>query len=65
MISTVELKKDVTGASILGIIIGKFCYGKKSCLIILLKVNKNLEISFYCTILLFSLAVYLWVEDNK
>ena len=59
MIFIVELKKYVTGTSIFGIIVGKFYYRKKLYSIILLKVNKSLEVGFYYTILSFSLAVYL------
>ena len=59
MIFVVDLKKNVTSASSFGIIIGKLRYGKKLCPIILLKINKNLKISFYYTILPLSLAIYL------
>ena len=62
MISAVKLERYVINISIFDIIIGKLCYKKKSCLIILLKVNKNLKVSFYYTILPLFLAVYLWVE---
>ena len=51
-------------ASILGIVIGKFYYKKKPCLIILFKVDKKLEVGFYYTILPFDLIVYLWVKDG-
>ena len=33
-------------------------------LIIVIKVDKSLKISFYYTILFFSLAIYLKVKDN-
>ena len=62
MISTIEFKKHVIGASILGIIIGKFCYKKKPCLVILFKINKGLKVRFYYTILLFDLTVCLWIK---
>ena len=52
-------------ASILGMIVSKFCYEKKLCSIILLKFDKNLEISFYYTILPLSLVVYLWKESDR
>ena len=52
-------------ASILVIIIGKFCRTKKLYLIILLKVDKNLEISFYYSILLLILAISLQIERDK
>ena len=65
MISAIKLKKYMAGVNILGVIINKFRYDKKLCPIILLKVDKSLEIGFYCTILPFHLAVYLQIEDNK
>ena len=61
MISAVELKKGMAGASTFGIIIDKLCYKKKLCPIILLEIDKNLEVSFYYTILSLNLAVRLWV----
>ena len=64
MISAIELKRCVAGAGILGIVVRKFCHGKKPCPIILLEVDKNLEVGFYCTILPFSLAVRLRVEGG-
>ena len=59
MISVIKLKRHMANASIPGIIIGKFCHEKKLCPIILLKVDKNLEVGFYCTILSFGLTVHL------
>ena len=64
MISTVELKKSLANASILGIIVGKFRHEKKLCPIILFKVNKSLKVDFYCIILPLNLAVYLWVKSS-
>ena len=64
MISAIELERCMAGAGILGIIISKLRHGKKPCPIILLKVDKGLEVDFYCTILPFSLAVRLWVEGG-
>ena len=64
MISAIELKRDVANASILGIIVSKLRYEKKSCPIILFKIDKGLEVGFYHTILPFSLAVCLWVEGS-
>ena len=51
--------------SIFGIVVGKLRYKKKLCSIILLKVDKSLEIDFYCTILPLCLIVYLQVEGGK
>ena len=55
----------MAGANILGIIIGKLCYEKKLCLIILLKVDKDLEISFYHNIMPLDLAIYLWIKGVR
>ena len=59
MIFIIELERCVAGASILSIIVGKLRYGKKLCPIILLKIDKDSEINFHHTILLFSLAIHL------
>ena len=55
----------MAGASILGIIIGKFYHRKKLWPVILFEINKNLKVGFYYTILPFGLTVYLWVEGDK
>ena len=65
MIFAIELKKCVVNTSILGVVIDKLRYGKKPCLIILLKVDKSLEVGFYYTILPFGLPVWLVVESNR
>ena len=64
MISAVKLKKCVANIGILSIIISKFCYKKKLCLIILFKFDKSLKVDFYHTILSLSLAIYLRTEGN-
>ena len=64
MISAIELEKCMVGTGILGIVVGELCYGKKPCPIILLKVDKSLEVSFYRTILPLCLIVCLWVEGG-
>ena len=55
----------MTSICIFGIIKNKFCYKKKLCIIILFKINKSFKINFYFIILLFSLAIYLKIKDNK
>ena len=55
----------MAGASILSIIVGKLCHGKKLCSIILLKVDKGPEVGFYCIILPLRLAVRLQMEGGK
>ena len=64
MISVIELKKCVAGAGIFGIVVGKLHHGKKSYSIILLEVDKNLEVGFHRTILPFNLAVRLRIEGG-
>ena len=59
MISAIKLKKYIASAGIFGIIITKLCHGKKPYPIILLKINKGLEIGFYYAILLFGLTICL------
>ena len=58
MIFATELEKCIANIGIFGIIVGKLYYKKKSYPIILLKVDKGLEVSFYYTILSFCLAIY-------
>ena len=49
----------MAGAGILGIIVGKLHYGKKPYPIILLEIDKGLEINFYYIILPLRLVVRL------
>ena len=65
MIFAVELERRVTGSSILGIIIDKFRYKKKLCLVILFEINKSLKIDFHYIILYFDLTIHLWVKDGR
>ena len=55
----------MANASILGIVVGKLCYRKKPCPIILLEVDKDLKIDFYFAILPFGLTVRLLIKSNK
>ena len=64
MISAIKLKKRVADVGIPSVVIDKLRYKKKPCPIILLKVDKGLEISFHCTILSLRLAVRLRVEGD-
>ena len=59
MISAIKLKRCMAGVGIFGIIVSKLRHGKKPCPIILLKVNKDSKVGFYCTILSFGLTVRL------
>ena len=65
MIFAIELKRYMANAGILSIIIGEFCYKKKPYSIILLEVDKDLEVGFHYTILSFNLAVRLRMEGSE
>ena len=54
----------MANANIFDIIISEFYYKKKPYLVILFETDKNSKISFYYTILLFDLAVHLWIEGS-
>lgn len=64
MIFTIELKRRVTGAGILSIIVSKLRDRKKLCPIILLKFDKGPNIGFYYVILPLNLAIRLQVEGG-
>ena len=64
MIFAIELEKYMADTDIFSIVIGKFCHGKKLYLIILLEINKSLEVGFYYTILPFGFTVRLWLESG-
>ena len=59
MIATIQLKRRMAGATVFGIIISKLGYWKKLGLIVLLEIDKSLELSFHDTVLPFGLAVNL------
>ena len=59
MIIIIKFKKYIISTYIFGIIMNKLYYKKKLYLVILCKINKNLEISLYYIIFLFNLAIYL------
>ena len=65
MISAIELEKYMAGVGIFGDVVGKFRYKKKPYSIILLEIDKDSEVGFYCTILSFNLTVHLWMEGNR
>ena len=65
MISAIELKKCVADTGILSIVVGKLRHEKKPCSVILFEIDKGSKIDFYCTILPFSLTIFLLVEGNR
>ena len=54
----------MASACILGVIISKLGYWQELCLIILLEIDKCLEVDFHCTILIFGLAVSLKMKES-
>lgn len=64
IVAVVEIKWNMTDASVFSIIICKIGYQKKFFLMILLIIAKNSNISLYNTILLFILAIDLRVEGR-
>ena len=65
MVSAIELKRRVTGACILGIVISKLSHRKKLFPVILFKVDKGSKVNFYCTISSLGLAVCLKMESSE
>ena len=61
----IKLKKYIVNVYIFSIIISKIKYLKEISLIILYKINKNLKISFYYTILPFYLLICLRIKSAK
>ena len=65
MISAVELKKYMANNYIFYIIIYKFHYRQKLCLVILLPIDKLFELSFHYIILSLGLAICLKMKNGK
>lgn len=65
MIAVVELKHCMDRIYIFYIVIYKFYYRQKLYLVILLPIDKNLEISLHNTILPLSLAICSNIKDDK
>lgn len=63
MIITIKFKKDIANICVFYIIISKFGYYQKFNPVILLKIDKNLKVNFYNTILLIYLAISLLVKS--
>ena len=64
MIFAIKLERYMANIDIFGVVVGKLYYRKKPCPIILLKVDKSLEVGFHHTILPLCLAVYLRIEGG-
>ena len=59
MIAAIKFEQYVIGASVFGVIVRKLSHQYKPGPVILLEVDKNLEISLYTTVLPLCLAVSL------
>ena len=55
----------MTSVYIFDISISRFSYLKKLFLVILLKMNKNSKVAFYCNIFSFGLIIYLRIKSDK
>lgn len=65
MIFAVELERCMASIYILCIIICKFHYGQESCLVILLSIDKYLEVGLHRAVLPLGLAFCLRRKSNK
>lgn len=65
MIAAIQLKIGIVGAGIFSIVICKLSYWQEPDLIVLLKINKDLKIYFYYTILIFGLVINFRVKCSK
>lgn len=65
MLAAVELEKYIANNHIFSIIKYEFYHGQELCLVILVLINKNLEINFDYNILPFGLSICLRIKDDK
>ena len=65
MVATIELKRHLTFADVLGVVVGEFCHQYKPCPVILLPIHKSRKVYFHCAVLLFRLLVCLRVKRGK
>ena len=65
LLFAIELERYVADTRIFGIIIYKFYHGQEFCQVILLSINKNLEIRLHYTVLPLYLIIYLMLESFR
>ena len=65
MIFIVFFEKFIANTDIFSIIEYKISYWQKLYLVIYVEVCKNLEVTFYCSILIYSLFISLRIESNR
>lgn len=61
----VKLEKCIGRICVIDVILSKFGHDYKSCLVVLLVVNLGLQIGLHDAVLLFCLAVCLWIEGGR
>lgn len=64
MVPVIKQKKYVTSTGVFRIIVSKFSYKKKSNLVILLIIDKNVEVGCQNTVLSLNLAIGLQVKGS-
>lgn len=64
LVAIVEFRRCVTGARIFGIVVSELGYRQEPCPVVLLEIHKSSKISLYAAVLLFAMAISLWVEGN-
>lgn len=65
IIAIIKLKQYIIQAGVFKVIVDKFRYWLKSCLVILLPIYKKTKLCFHFAVLLFCLAVFLKVEYSQ
>ena len=65
MIAEVQLEKHVTGACVLRIVISELSHWQKPILVILLEVDKGLEVRLHGAVLPLGLPVCLRMEGDR
>lgn len=58
-----KFEKNSTNICVFCIILGKFGYWQEFNLVVLLEINKNLEINFYDIFLLINLAISIKIKN--
>ncbi len=64
VVITIELEMGVTGAGILGVVVGKLHHWQWPCLVVLLLIDECSEVCFHSAVLSLDLAVCLRVEGS-
>ena len=65
VVLAVELKKHISYANMVCVIISDLCYGQEPCSVVPFVINKSSKVNFYYAILLLSLAVGLRVKGGR